>query len=279
MLPALFTLGNLLCGFLAIFFASRGADADLPWKWTPLTLGAVFVFLGMLFDAIDGRIARLTHQESELGEQLDSMADMVTFGAAPAFLATQLVFRPEDALGITRLPFFSGAGDAFYDRVTLVVASIYVACAALRLARFNIDKSHAEPGNATEFTGMPTPGAAGTVCSFVLLHEHLIAQIDRGAGAGLAVTMAGTGMVAIMLLVAVAMVSRLTYPHVANRYFRGNARFNTITKIVLVAPFLLIWPQPVLAVAFGLYAVSAPVMALRPGTASKVAGSATTSEN
>jgi len=260
-LPALFTLSNLLCGFLAIFFGSRALDAKLPWGWTPLTLGAVFVFIGMFFDAIDGRIARLTNQESELGEQLDSMADMITFGAAPAFLAAQLVFRPDDGLGTTRLPFFSVVGDAYSDRATLVIAAIYVACAALRLARFNIEKSHPDTDHSLCFAGMPTPGAAGTVCSFLLLHEHVLHATDAGR---LAITSARAGMVAIMLLVAAAMVSRLAYPHVANRYFRGKARFNTITKIVLVAPFLFIWPQAVLAAAFGLYAIWAPIMELRP---------------
>ncbi len=259
-LPALFTLSNLLCGFLAIFFGSRALDARLPWGWTPLTLGAVFVFFGMLFDAVDGRIARLTNQESELGEQLDSMADMVTFGAAPALLAAQLVFRPDDGVGV---PFFSVVGDAYYDRLTLVIAGIYVACAALRLARFNIEKSLPDADQAIRFVGMPTPGAAGTVCSFVLLHEHVMANYDAAADAGgTAVTIARAGMVAIMLLVAVAMVSRLPYPHVANRYFRGKARFNTIVKVVLVTPFLFVWPQAVLAAAFGLYAVWAPIVDL-----------------
>src|SRR5690606_59337 len=86
------TLANMLCGFLAIFVASRPVgDANLPWEWTPLTMAAVFVFMGMVFDAFDGHLARLTRSVSDIGEQLDSLADMVTFGIAPAFLAVQLV--------------------------------------------------------------------------------------------------------------------------------------------------------------------------------------------
>ena len=246
-LPALFTLGNLLCGFLAIFFASRNSRADLPWHWTPLTLAALFVFMGMLFDALDGRVARLTRQSSDLGEQLDSMADMVTFGAAPAFLAVQLA-------GI-RLPFFSDAGDAAFDRIALVIAGIYVACTALRLTRFNIEKVSGHSRDPLSFKGMPSPGAAGTVVSFVLLHQHFLA---KRAADHWSVSAAAISMVALTLLVAVAMVSRMRYPHIANRYFTGKARFNTIVKIVVIAPFLVIWPQAWLATGFALYALSGP---------------------
>ena len=83
-LPTLLTIGNLLCGFAAIFFASRLEDLRLPFGWTPLAWAAAVIFLGMVFDGLDGRIARLTRNTTDLGEQLDSMADMVTFGVAPA---------------------------------------------------------------------------------------------------------------------------------------------------------------------------------------------------
>ena len=248
-LPTLFTLGNLLCGFLAIFFASRAPDARLLLGWTPLTLASLFVFVGMVLDAMDGRIARLTGQSSSLGEQLDSMADMVTFGVAPAFLAVQLV-------GI-RLPFFSEAGDRYFDRAVLVIAGIYVACAALRLARFNIEMKSNAPSDSLSFKGMPSPGAAGTVASFVLLHQHFLA---RRPAEHWSISAAALGMVAISLLVAVAMVSRLRYPHLANRYFRGKAKFNSVVKVVIVAPFLVIWPQASAAAFFATYALSAPTL-------------------
>src|SRR5690606_15347871 len=91
LLPTLCTLGSALCGFLAVFFASRAPDTVMLWNWTPLTFAAVFIFLGMVLDALDGRLARMTRSTSSFGEQLDSMADMVTFGVAPAFLAVQLI--------------------------------------------------------------------------------------------------------------------------------------------------------------------------------------------
>lgn len=253
-LPSLFTLANLLCGFLAIFFASRPPDGDLPWGWTPLTLAAVFVFLGMLLDALDGRVARLTGQTSDLGEQLDSMADMVTFGVAPAFLAIELVGH---SIGGVGTPFLGTAKvDTFFGRVVLVIAATYVACAALRLARFNIEKGGPAHAHQQRFKGMPSPGAAGTVCSFVLLHQHFLAN---RAVAHWSVSAAAVAMVAIMLLVAVAMVSRQRYLHVANRFFRGKAPFATIVKVVLIAALLVLWPQVSLACAFALYALSSPI--------------------
>lgn len=255
-LPTLFTLSNLLCGFLAIFFASRPVTANLPWQWTPLTLAAMFIFFGMVFDALDGRVARLTGQSSTLGEQLDSMADMVTFGTAPAFLAIQLVGQSIDEF----TPFLGTAeADTHFGRIVLVISAIYVACAALRLARFNIEKSNFQFNNQSSFKGMPSPAAAGTVASFILLHQHFLA---KRVVAHWTISAAAVGMVAIMLLVAVAMVSRQRYPHVANRYFRGSAPFNVITKVVLIAPFLVVWPQGSAALGFAIYAIFSPVASL-----------------
>ena len=93
------------------------------------------------------------------------MADMVTFGVAPAFLAVQLI-------GV-ETPFVSMANDQMFDRVVVMVACIYVACTALRLARFNIiQATEADKTNHLSFEGLPSPGAAGTVASLVLLHQH-----------------------------------------------------------------------------------------------------------
>ncbi len=245
----MFTLGNLLCGFGSVFFASRDPQADVPLGWTPLTFSAVLIFLGMVLDALDGRIARLTKNTSSLGEQLDSMADMVTFGVAPAFLAVQLI-------GV-QTPFISMQGDRLFDRIVVIIACIYVACAALRLARFNIELKKPQESDHRSFLGLPTPGAAGTVASLVLLHQHV--QIDRpGDPMHWTVRLAAIAMVAIMLLAAFAMVSRLRYVHVANRYVQGHARFGTLAKIVVLGLLFFIHPQGVLATGFGLYALSAP---------------------
>lgn len=253
--PTLFTLGNLLCGFISIFIASRTIGAgDLPLDWTPLTFAAVFIFAGMVFDGIDGRIARLTRSSSELGEQLDSMADMVTFGVAPAFLAVQLV-----GVGV---PFISevAGSDRLFDRLAIVVGGIYVVCAALRLARFNMELEGEPTASAhASFKGLPSPGAAGTVASLILLHQHLLAHRPEHQWL---IDAAAVAMVAVMLLVALAMVSSFRYIHVINRYVRGRAPIGTLAKAIMVALLLVVYPQFALAGALVVYALSAPSIAV-----------------
>ena len=251
-LPTLFTLGNLLCGFAAIFIVSRG-DAPLPFGWSAPTAAALLIFLGMALDGVDGGIARLTRSASELGEQLDSMADMVTFGVAPAFVAIQLI-------GVG-LPFLSEAAemDTFFSRLAFMVACIFVVCAALRLARFNVELDTPGEHDHNFFRGLPAPGAAGTVVAMVLLHEHFFYGLaDWGNAAAMLTRFA---MVGIMLLVAIAMVSNFRYAHVVNRYIRGRAGVDKIALVIAVALLLLVHWQGALALGFALYALSAPCFA------------------
>lgn len=253
--PTLFTLANALSGFMAIFLASRPPDIELPLGLSPLVFASMCVFLAMFFDTIDGQIARLTRSVSELGTQLDSMADMVSFGVAPAFIAVQLA-------GV-RLPFMSMRGDHYYDRLALIAACIYVACAALRLARFNIEVDPDHARGHTAFRGLPSPGAAGTIAGLVMLHAHLLA----GGPAWLA-RAAAMGVLGVMLLTAFAMISRLPYVHLVNRYLRGRAPFGYVAMSVVILLLLTIAPQWSIAVAFVSYALSAPIvrlLRLRPG--------------
>lgn len=262
--PTMFTLGNLLCGFFAIFLASRDPlSRDLPFQWSPLTFAALFVFLGMIFDALDGRIARLTHQTSELGEQLDSFSDMVSFGAAPAFMAIMLVM-----FGKPETPFLtSHPNESLLDRVVIISGGLYVACAALRLARFNIEVASPSVADHMSFKGLPSPGAAGTVVSLVLLHEHFLAPLIRAERTtalseqpeAMRLLLTKVVVIAVMVLVALAMVSRLRYVHVMNRYFRGREHFNTIVLGLFLLTVVAILPQWTLAAGLVLYAISAPV--------------------
>lgn len=257
-LPSAFTLANLLCGFAAVFYASRmpGVDRLFP-DLSPLTLAAGLIFLGMIFDALDGRVARMTRQTSELGEQLDSMADMVTFGVAPAFLVIQLADIGAPFFGLERF-------DTFFDRVVLVIAAVYVACCALRLARFNIEIGLPGESDHLSFKGLPSPAAAGTVASLVLVHESWLLQVAQSLAAaepGVSVDVAGLVvmvMMAIVLLTAVAMVSTMRYTHLLNRYIRGRAPFAYLaTGVVLMVP-LTIYPELTLAIGFTAYALSTP---------------------
>ena len=245
-LPAMFTLGNLLCGFAAVFFASRPA-LHYPHHATNLTVGALLIFLGMVFDLLDGRVARLTRQTTDMGLELDSMADMVTFGVAPAFLVVQLV-----QIGT---PFLDPIADSYFDRTTLMIACIYVACTALRLARFNVEVKGPAVIDHTFFKGLPSPGAAGTVASLVLLHQSLLGRTDANHWS---IPAAAVGMVAVMLLAAIGMVSRLRYVHLFNRYVRGRLRFATVAYGVVIVLLLFIAFWPALCGMLLLYALSAP---------------------
>jgi CDP-diacylglycerol--serine O-phosphatidyltransferase len=259
LLPSLLTLGNLLCGFISIVYASRWFEPIDPSTyvlgyWTPLTISAVLVFVGMIFDGLDGWVARLTGSYSELGEQLDSMADMITFGLAPAFLVVQLADIGTPFVG-------SDTTDTYLGRITFVLAAVYVACAALRLARFNLEQAK-DDLDATHghnaFTGLPSPGAAGTVAAIVILHQSRWAAEPSNLWA-LLVTGA---LVAVMLGVALAMVSRLPYTHVVNRHLRHHAPFRTIVVLILVVAFSWIEFQASLAVGFIVYVMTAPAQAL-----------------
>ncbi|MEM1109476.1 MAG: phosphatidylcholine/phosphatidylserine synthase [Planctomycetota bacterium] len=247
--PTLFTLGNLLCGFLAVFVASRPMDTPMAFGWTPLTCAAVFIFVGQIADALDGRVARLTRSTSDLGEQLDSMADMVTFGVAPAFILVQII-------GV-QAPYLSDTGDTFYDRLGLAIAAIYVACVGLRLARFNIEIEDASTKSHLFFDGLPSPGAAGAVAGMALLHQHVWATGNASFGASVAAYV----LLGATLLCALAMVSRVRYVHVMNKYVRGRAPFLTVAMAVVVVLLLLVWPQPAIAGGFVAYAVSGPASA------------------
>lgn len=260
-LPTLFTLGNLLAGCAAIFLASRPENIELPFDWSPLTFAAVCIFVGMAFDGLDGRIARLTRSVSGLGEQLDSMSDMVTFGVAPAFIAVQLVgvgvpFVADPSLDVASVTLVQ---DRFFDRIAIVVAAIYACCAALRLARFNVEVTLPEEADHNSFKGLPSPGAAGTVASLVLLHEHFLKNYPER---DLLVQAASYAMVAVMLLAALAMVSQFRYVHVLNRYVRNRAPFDTVAKAVIVLLLMAVHLQGSLAAAFVLYALSAPAVGI-----------------
>ncbi|MFK7788133.1 MAG: phosphatidylcholine/phosphatidylserine synthase [Phycisphaeraceae bacterium] len=249
--PTMLTLANVLCGFMAVFFASLPADADFPFNWTPLTFAAMAIFVGMVFDGFDGRVARLTNSTSAFGAQLDSMADMVTFGVAPAFIAIKLIDPG--------VPYFSNSDDHLFGRLALIVALIYVACAALRLARYTVDANEKQAVDPSVFTGLPSPGAAGAIAALILLHQHILFTLfPEGNQPDWLNLTTRYAMIGIVLLTALAMVSKLPYTHAMNRYLRGRANVGTIAAYVIIALLLLIYPQWTLALTFTGYALTAP---------------------
>ena len=258
-LPTLCTLGNLIAGFAAIHYAAKPVDYAGPWNWTGLTFAAVLIFLGMVFDAVDGSLARLTRSTTDLGAHLDSLADMVTFGIAPAFMTVVLVglYVTDGSTAVIIGP----EADSNFGRIIWGVAAVYVSCAALRLARFNVETPSAAASDHRTFSGLPSPGAAGAVASLILLHQHLEANFDEEVPQAF-VRAAAMGIPFITLLCAVAMVSSLPYGHVINQYLRGRRSFTYIVWIVIPL-VLLIWFFPfVVAVGFCTYVLSAPVQSI-----------------
>jgi CDP-diacylglycerol---serine O-phosphatidyltransferase len=150
-LPSLFTLANMMCGFAAILVSIRGDH----------TLAAVLVGLSVVFDITDGAVARLVGAVTPFGLQFDSLADLVSFGLAPALLAFTLFSQGRDE----------------WDPLGWVVCFLWVACAAIRLARFNttVDPT----ADKRYFTGMPSPGAAGVVLASVFAFGDQMQGRDR----------------------------------------------------------------------------------------------------
>ncbi|MFG0329996.1 MAG: CDP-alcohol phosphatidyltransferase family protein [Phycisphaerales bacterium] len=257
-LPSLFTLGNLIAGFAAIHFASKSIDLDIGVRgWSSLEVAGALVFIGMFFDAIDGAVARITRTTSDMGAALDSLSDIVTFGVAPAYMTLQLVSKyyltGEEAQSI-----INPIDDDAFARIFWLIAAIYVACAALRLARFQVETASHDVLDHMFFRGLPSPGAAGALASLILLHQHYLGETDYPWAA----RVTALGMSFILLLCAIGMVSRLPYVHVTNRYIRGDANFGYIVRITIIALSAVFFTTEILAIAFTLYALSAPTRSL-----------------
>ncbi|MDG1838882.1 MAG: phosphatidylcholine/phosphatidylserine synthase [Phycisphaerales bacterium] len=256
--PTLLTLGNLVAGFAAIHYAAKpldGAVAFGPWGWSSLTVAASLVLLGIVLDAFDGAVARLTDSVTEMGGQLDSLADVVTFGVAPAFIMLNLLSQYAGS----DVPIMSPDAGHMLGKFCWAIAAIYVCCGALRLARYNVETASGRIGDHMSFRGLPSPGAAGAIVGLVLLHEHVTA-ISAGQGgvlAGLAVAI--VLLVPIIVLVsAIMMVSAVPYPHMANKYLRGSRSFAYIVRVAIVLSFAIWWLQETLALVFVLYVMSGP---------------------
>src|SRR5256884_2797467 len=155
-LPNLLTAGNLFCGFVALTKIVE-AEVDKANFYQQITLALGFILLACIFDLFDGRVARMGGVESPFGREFDSLADLISFGVAPAFLVHRVVLRDV----------FEG-----HPEFGWFISSIYLLCGAFRLARFNCLSAQANPGAGKEFLGFPIPSAAGLVASLTLLIIH-----------------------------------------------------------------------------------------------------------
>lgn len=257
--PALVTLGNLLFGFAAIHFCAREYTIAHPvlqeWLPTNLALACYLIFAAMICDALDGRLARLSRTTSDFGGQLDSLADIVSFGVAPAFIAIRLVMEVLENSTQTLSP-VSPAGETIFGRFCWMAAGAFLACAALRLARFNVENIHDESAHMG-FRGLPAPGAAGALISVVLLNKEVTEISPSLARHSDFFAAAAVPFVAIML--GLLMVSRVPYIHVMNRYLRGKKPFWMLVASIFVVLAFFFRPKLVLAVALCGFAASGPI--------------------
>lgn len=218
-LPNVLTAGNLFCGFLALTKIVE-ADINSPDFNSIIRHALFFIFLACVFDLLDGRVARLGGYESPFGREFDSLADIISFGAAPAFLVHRIVLR-----------------DVFSTRpeVGWFIASIYLICGALRLARFNCLAAQSSGGGGKDFLGFPIPAAAGMVASITLL---LLWWDERNFARGNWRFI----LPFIMVFLSAMMVSEVKYPSFKSLDWKAKRSFTRmIVTILVIGLFIILW--------------------------------------
>ena len=215
LLPNLLTTGTLFGGFFSILVAVQGRYVE----------GAIAIFAAMIFDGLDGRVARMTGTQSQFGTQYDSLSDMVAFGVAPAILVFTWMLGPLDKLGWS-------------------AAFIYTSCAALRLARFNINT---EAAPSRYFQGLASPPAAALLASLVWSG----AALEYSAGLAILVGLIATGL-------GLLMVSNLVYPSFKDINFDKRVPFVVVLTAILIAGIIMSDPPRLLLLCATVYALSSP---------------------
>lgn len=228
LLPNLMTTAGLFAGFYAVIAGIQGEFA----------LGAIAILLAMIFDGLDGRIARMTNSCSAFGAEYDSLADMVSFGLAPALLMYQWVLHDFGKLG-------------------WLVAFIYTVAAALRLARFNTQVGVADK---RYFQGLPSPAAAALLAGLIWVVESNRNHLETGVEGGQALV----GITALVLTVfaGVMMVSNVRFSSFKEFNLKGKVPFMTLLVVVLVFVIITLEPAMLLFIIFFIYAFSGPVITL-----------------
>lgn len=219
-LPNLLTAGNLFCGFVALTKIVEAKLVVLPdgtIDWMPIKYALGFILLACIFDLFDGRVARMGGIESPFGREFDSLADLVSFGVAPAFLVHRVVLRDV----------FAGRPFGDHPEFGWFIASIYLLCGAFRLARFNCIAAQPE-GGSKDFFGYPIPSAAGLVASLTLLIIHLNEK-EKTLGPWKYL------LVVVLLFLSAMMVSTVRYPSFKSLGLRSTSTF---AKAIIAALFL-----------------------------------------
>lgn len=227
-LPNLLTAGNLFCGFLALTKIVE-ADPEAANFDIVIKTALFLILLACIFDLLDGRVARMGGHESPFGREFDSLADVVSFGAAPAFLVHRIVLK-----GV-----FVGS----YEQLGWFIASIYLICGAFRLARFNCLAAMKSGGEDKEFLGFPIPAAAGLVASLTLFLLWLEEK-------GFSESPLRFALPVLLVFLSCMMVSEVKYPSFKNLDFRAKRSFARMLIMVLsIGFFFILWEKvlPLLA--------------------------------
>lgn len=238
-LPSLITILNGVLGFTAIIFAGEGsgalsADPQIPFftfgSTTYFAMSGYMILVAMIADILDGRLARRVKGTSSFGGQLDSLCDIISFGVAPAYLMLNVLEYEVAAIGL--------ADERFLQRFIWLSAAAYISCAAIRLARFNVENEEDESAHMS-FMGLPTPAAAGVIVSLVIFHQETLR------------TFAIICILPFMALgMSILMVSRIRYPHILNQYLRGKKPFAYFIRVLLLLVFVFVSIQAALVLVF-----------------------------
>jgi CDP-diacylglycerol---serine O-phosphatidyltransferase len=248
LLPNLMTAGNLICGFLATLSILQGtlevANAEVLQIAGALEAGNAkfkeaiwYILAACVFDLLDGRLARLGGTDSPFGREFDSLADIVSFGLAPALLVSRVVLRE-------------------YPTAGGIVAGVYLVCGAMRLARFNCIAAAGIPGSSKEFKGFPIPAAAGLVASITLFMLWL--TNDR-----IEDRLMHWILPPLLLFLSWMMFSSFKYPSFKNinwRTTRSVPKFLAIVIIIVLTVRFYQWMPALLFISYLLYGFLRPFL-------------------
>jgi CDP-diacylglycerol--serine O-phosphatidyltransferase len=234
-LPNLLTASNLFCGFVALTKIVNVDYNDLALgKFDEIYKALFYILLACIFDLFDGRVARMGGRESPFGREFDSLADLISFGVAPAFLVHRVVFR-----------------DVFvqHQEIGWFISSIYLICGAFRLARFNCLAAMAGTGGGKEFLGFPIPSAAGLVASLTLLMMRVYEK-DFVTGKWRFL------LPALMIFLSWMMVSEVKYPTFKGLDLKATRTFTKTLLIIMCIPLILIFQERLLVFALPVFFIS-----------------------
>lgn len=218
LLPNFFTAASIFSGFYAIVLALEGSFDTAPW----------FIFLALIFDGLDGRVARLTNTASHFGVEFDSLADIVAFGVAPALILYLYI------------------GDA-YGRIGIVVSALYIIFGAVRLARFNVTTARIEP---SVFIGLPIPTAAIMIAIAILLFERYNEFESYKVF-----------ILPLTLVLAILMVSNIRYPSFKKMNFKTFHFIRFLIGIIVISMGVFIYPIEGMAILAAGYLLYGPIRA------------------